>query len=75
MQRLHAVTGGVPRLINVVCDGALLLGYGRGEAAVDGAAIDEVARDLGLVERTNGAGAVEAPTPGRWRRRLRSLFG
>jgi general secretion pathway protein A len=75
MQRLHAVTGGVPRLINVVCDGALLLGYGRGQEAVDGAAIDEVARDLGLVERTEGAGAAAAPTPGRWRRRLRSFFG
>ena len=28
-KELFAVTGGVPRLINVVCDSALLLGYSR----------------------------------------------
>jgi general secretion pathway protein A len=27
IRELYAVTGGTPRLINVVCDGALLLGY------------------------------------------------
>ena len=70
--RLHALTGGVPRLINVVCDGALLLGYGRGLAMIDAASIDEVANDLGLVE----PGAPRAaPSPGRWRRRLRGIFG
>src|SRR5690606_11305890 len=30
IQRLHQVTGGVPRLINVICDAAMLGGYSRG---------------------------------------------
>jgi len=75
VQRLHAVTGGVPRLINVVCDGALLLGYGRRQNTIEASAIDEVARDLALGERPTREGAEAAPTPGRLRRRLRGLFG
>ena len=35
LAELYRVTGGVPRLINVVCDGALLLGYGREDATLD----------------------------------------
>ena len=49
LRELYRVTGGVPRLINVLCDGALLLGYGREEATLGAAAIREVARDLALV--------------------------
>jgi general secretion pathway protein A len=74
--RLHEVSGGVPRLINVVCDGALLLGYGRGANVVDAAAIEEVAADLGLLERAAPAEARReaAASPGRfWR--LRRFFG
>jgi len=48
LQRLYEVTGGVPRLVNVVCDGALLLGYGRGLQTLGAAEILEVARDLEL---------------------------
>lgn len=51
LRELYRVTGGVPRLINVVCDGALLLGYGRELATLDADAIREVARDLELIER------------------------
>jgi general secretion pathway protein A len=47
-KRLAAVTGGVPRLVNVVCDGALLAGYSRGMSSLDGSVIDEVAGDLRL---------------------------
>ena len=37
LRELFRVTGGVPRLINVVCDGALLLGYGRDRVTLDAA--------------------------------------
>jgi general secretion pathway protein A len=74
-RELHAVTGGVPRLVNVVCDGALLLGYSRQLATLDASAIREVAADLGLA---SGAGAAAPPgeparvRPGRgWFARLR----
>ena len=49
LAELQRVTGGVPRLINVVCDGALLLGYAREQRTIDAAAIREVARDLALI--------------------------
>jgi general secretion pathway protein A len=75
LTRLHAVTGGVPRLINVVCDGALLLGYGRGQQQIEPSQIDEVARDLSLIEEPTRAAAPAAPLPGRGRRRLRGIFG
>ena len=48
LRELYQVTGGVPRLINVVCDGALLLGFGRGRSTLNAKAIREVARDLEL---------------------------
>ncbi|MEN8159928.1 MAG: AAA family ATPase [Myxococcota bacterium] len=48
LRELFRVTAGVPRLINVVCDGALLLGYGRGRSTLNAKAIREVARDLEL---------------------------
>ena len=48
LKRLLDVTGGVPRLVNVVCDGALLAGYSRGLQTLEGSAIDDVALDLHL---------------------------
>jgi general secretion pathway protein A len=49
LRELYRVTAGIPRLINVVCDGALLLGYGRERATLGADAIREVARDLALI--------------------------
>src|SRR5690606_27140395 len=49
LKRLYEVTGGVPRLINVVCDGVLLTGYSRDLDSFDAAIVDEVAQDLGLL--------------------------
>jgi type II secretory pathway predicted ATPase ExeA len=41
-------SGGIPRLINIICDNALLLAYADGKQAVTTAIVQEVARDLGL---------------------------
>jgi len=60
LRELYRVTGGVPRLINGVCDGALLLGYGRELATLNAAAIREVARDLELGGRSPREGARDA---------------
>ncbi|MBY0398653.1 AAA family ATPase [Myxococcota bacterium] len=54
LRALFEVTQGTPRLINVVCDGAMLLGYARQEATIGPDAIREVARDLGLVPKDEG---------------------
>jgi general secretion pathway protein A len=49
-REIHSVTQGVPRLVNVVCDGALLTGYGRQQATLGADIIREVACDLRLVQ-------------------------
>jgi len=53
LRDLFAVTGGVPRLVNVVCDGALLTGYGRDQTTIGSEIIREVAGDLRL-DRISG---------------------
>jgi type II secretory pathway predicted ATPase ExeA len=45
---IHRVTGGTPRLINTLCDNALLEGYLRKRAPIDEALIQELAGDLKL---------------------------
>jgi general secretion pathway protein A len=40
---------GIPRLINVICDNALLTGFGLGHEVVDRDAVAEVTRDFDLV--------------------------
>ncbi|HEB89039.1 MAG TPA: ATPase [Deltaproteobacteria bacterium] len=75
MKELFRVTEGVPRLINNVCDGALLLGYARQQPTLGADAIREVAHDLGLVgkdeveDADTGGGRVKPPKR-RSRRRL-----
>ncbi len=49
-RELQAVTGGVPRLINVICDAALLAGYARERSTIDAALVREVAQDLEFPE-------------------------
>ena len=44
--RIHARSGGVPRLINVIADATLVFGYGEERSAIDGALIEEVIADL-----------------------------
>jgi general secretion pathway protein A len=41
-------SGGIPRLINIICDNALLLAYAGGKKSVTTEVVQEVARDLGL---------------------------
>jgi general secretion pathway protein A len=43
---IHAATDGIPRLINVLCDNALLVGYARGVHAVGRPVVAEVLRDM-----------------------------
>ncbi len=48
LREIHALSGGVPRLVNILCDGALLLGFGRDRPTLGAAEVREVARDLDL---------------------------
>jgi|GEM_PF-306137 len=48
IQRIAAYSKGTPRLINVICDNALLVAYSLNQKTVQAEVIEEVARDLQL---------------------------
>ena len=55
---VHRFSGGIPRLINLVCDRALLGGYVKGTRTIDAATVRRAARE------------VRGPAPPAWRRPL-----
>lgn len=46
MGRIYRLSGGVPRIINVLCDRALLGAYAQGEERVDRATLAQAAREV-----------------------------
>jgi general secretion pathway protein A len=74
LKEIFEVTGGVPRVVNIVCDGALLLGYARDWVALGRDAIREAARDLDLTDESPRATNSDAPV-GTGSRRRRGLLG
>jgi general secretion pathway protein A len=48
LMRVHALTGGYPRTINVLCDHCLLRGYASGIKAIDADTVAVCAKALGL---------------------------
>src|SRR6266403_1379245 len=74
VESIHAYSGGIPRIVNVLCDNALLTGYALGRKEVDTGIIREVAEDLSIttnvearfrpirqvVSNTNGTGSAQA---------------
>lgn len=77
IRELYSFTGGTPRLINSVCDSALLMGYSRDKSTIDAGIIREVATDLELVPIDAGASADDGAggRRGRGPRRRRRLLG
>jgi general secretion pathway protein A len=77
LKEIFDVTGGVPRVVNIVCDSALLAGYASGKTVLGSDVIREVARDLQLSGQENEFSAAspeaERPVPSRRRRWLRRL--
>ena len=78
LKEIFDVTGGVPRVVNIVCDSALLAGYARGKTLLGSDVIREVARDLQLSGEV-GEFSATRPEPERSiprkRRRLLRLLG
>jgi general secretion pathway protein A len=63
---IHRKTGGIPRLINLVCDNALLTAFAMSSRLVTSSMIDEVASDLRLEPvRPVPSGAGEPALPAR----------
>ena len=78
LESIHSYSGGIPRIVNVLCDNALLTGYALGRKEIDTGIIREVAEDLSIttnpearfrpirqvVNNTNGTGSTQASGPG-----------
>ena len=54
---IYRASGGIPRLVNVICDKALVLGYGAGAHVIKAGIIKEVLKDWKPFQRLSG------PTP------------
>ena len=77
LHELYKVTGGTPRLINSVCDSALLMGYSRDKSVIDAGIIRNVATDLELITpggEVPGAAGLDGAGPHTGTRR-RGLMG
>jgi len=55
IKRIYLRSGGIPRLINILCDNALLNGYALDQKTVDEKSVKEVANDLYLKKRSQRA--------------------
>ncbi len=61
LREIFSLTEGTPRLINVVCDSALLLGFTRQKTQIEVDTIKEVASDLDLIENYVAADGGKPP--------------
>jgi general secretion pathway protein A len=55
LEAIHACSGGIPRLINILCDNGLLTAYSMGEKRVSAAIIRDIADDRSLVSAAEDA--------------------
>jgi general secretion pathway protein A len=61
IRRIARYSQGIPRLINIICDNALLNAYGASRKTVSAEMIDEVASDNRLAEPVATTGEVQRP--------------
>jgi len=55
LEAVYRMSGGIPRLVNLVCDAALLAGFARGEKSIDATLVREAVVDLELETIPRGA--------------------
>ena len=63
---IHSISGGVPRIINVICDAALVFGYAEGKHQIDILLLQEVLGELeatGILPAASGAPAAPVLVP------------
>jgi general secretion pathway protein A len=72
IKEIFALSKGYPRLINIICDTAMLCGYGFGLKSIDGGIIQQCRRDLpgevdhaAALEKEKLVAGVEATIEGR----------
>ena len=60
LESIYSYSGGIPRVVNVLCDNALLMGYALRRRDIDAEIIREVAKDLNITTSLK-----ERPRPNR----------
>jgi len=65
VEKIYTVTKGVPRLINVVCDAALLAGYVDNTRHIDLDMVEQVVDDLDILELEPSHDKVTGPEQGK----------
>lgn len=71
LKAIHELSNGIPRIINNICDNALLSGFARAQTTIDRAMIEEIGEDLQLKTTSttipngpiNGANVAKALKP------------
>jgi general secretion pathway protein A len=59
---MHERSQGLPRLISVIADNALLGGYAAGQRPIGADLVAEICRDFDLMPRSNGSGPDQGPS-------------
>ena len=63
VQQVYGYSKGYPRLINIICDRALMTGYSSGQTAITADIIDECARELEVALGSPTATQPQEPAP------------
>src|SRR5262245_57812940 len=63
IERIGFYSKGIPRLMNIICDNALLNAFAVSQRSVSAEMVEEVARDLELRQQPCGAEAADPPVP------------
>lgn len=61
VEKIAAHSRGIPRIINIICDNALLIAFAASKKTVSAATIDEVARDLRLNQQAAPGATLSPP--------------
>lgn len=61
-EQIYHFSRGIPRLVNVVCDNALVIGYAMGKKRITADIIDEAAADLLPADSSNSGANEAAPS-------------
>lgn len=76
LRRVHERTGGIPRLVNILCEQALVNAFGANRRTVNEAILEESVRDLGLDRPDRGGLLSDSDgADGQQRSTWRSLLG
>jgi general secretion pathway protein A len=75
VEKIAAHSRGIPRIINIICDNALLIAFAASKKTVSAATIDEVARDLRLNQQAAAPGVAPSSPVGWPKESIEKLEG